>query len=419
MSGEPVAFLAALTLVAVAAAAVCSMGESAVQRAPRAAVGDDLRGARAARLLEDAPATARALSFARVVAEVTAVASLTLVIAQWRQLWWQVLLGALAASILVALVVVRASPRSLARRRPAAVLRVLAGVLSPLVRATRWVARAAPVEADDSERELADMVERVSESEAIEADERELLRSVFELGNTLTREVMVPRTDMITTPRTTSLGKVQALFLRSGFSRIPVTGTSTDDLVGVVYFKDVVRVLHDAPDAASRPVIDVARPAVFFPESKPVDDLLREMQSSASHIALVVDEYGGIAGLVTIEDALEEIVGELTDEHDRPEPEPENLGGGQFRVPARLGLDELGDLFRLEVDDEDVDTVSGLLAKALGKVPLPGSTADVAGLRLVAERAEGRRKQLATLLVSRTEDSTPADAAATNQKDDQ
>jgi CBS domain containing-hemolysin-like protein len=197
------------------------------------------------------------------------------------------------------------------------VLRTLASVLVPAVTATRWVSQSRPVAPEESERELADMVERVRESGAIEKEERELLRSVFELGNTLTREVMVPRTDMITTPRTTSLRKALTLFLRSGFSRIPVTGTGTDDLIGVCYFKDVVRVLQTAPEAENRPVSDVARPAVFVPESKPVDDLLREMQSSASHIAMVVDEYGGIAGLVTIEDALEEIVGELTDEHER------------------------------------------------------------------------------------------------------
>ena len=196
------------------------------------------------------------------------------------------------------------------------------------------------------------------------------------------------------------------MFLRSGFSRLPVTGTSVDDLVGVVYFKDVVKVVHGSPEAASRRVADVARPAIFVPESKPVDDLLREMQASASHIAMVVDEYGGVAGLVTIEDALEEIVGELTDEHDRSGPEVEDLGEGTFRVPARLSLDELGELFDLDIEDDDVDTVGGLLSKALGKVPLPGSAAEAQGVHMTGERVEGRRKQLATVLVR---------AAATDQ----
>jgi CBS domain containing-hemolysin-like protein len=160
-------------------------------------------------------------------------------------------------------------------------------------------------------------------------------------------------------------------------------------------------VLQDGPEADARPVAGVARPAIFVPESKPVDDLLREMQASSSHIAMVVDEYGGIAGLVTIEDALEEIVGELTDEHDRPEPEVEDLGEGVLRVPSRLGVEELGELYGLDLDDDDVDTVGGLLAKSLGKVPLPGSSAVVHGLRLEADRVGGRRKQLATVLVAR------------------
>jgi len=153
-------------------------------------------------------------------------------------------------------------------------------------------------------------------------------------------------------------------------------------------------------DGLDAPASSLARPAVFVPESKPVDDLLRELQEGSSHLAMVVDEYGGIAGLVTIEDALEEIVGELTDEHDPTAPVVEDLGDGVFRVPARLGRDELGELFDLEVDDEDVDTAGGLLAKALGKVPLPGSAGDIHGLHLVAERVEGRRRRLATVLVS-------------------
>jgi CBS domain containing-hemolysin-like protein len=153
----------------------------------------------------------------------------------------------------------------------------------------------------------------------------------------------------------------------------------------------------------------VMRPAVFVPNSKPVDDLLRQMQRDSGHVAIVVDEYGGTAGLVTIEDILEEIVGEIADEYDRDEPEVEDLGDGRLRVPARLHIDELGELFGVRLDDEDVDTVGGLLAKALGRVPIAGSTACVAGLALVAERFEGRRHTLATLLVHRDPD---ADAEA-------
>jgi CBS domain containing-hemolysin-like protein len=186
-----------------------------------------------------------------------------------------------------------------------------------------------------------------------------------------------------------------------------VTGTSTDDLLGVLYFKDVVRVVTQNPEHDGRLARDAARPPVFVPESKRADDLLREMQSAANHIAMVVDEYGGIAGLVTIEDVLEEIVGELTDEHDRSGPEVEAVGHDSYRVPARLPLDDLGDLFDVEIDDDDVDSVGGLLAKALGKVPIAGSGADAHGLHLVADHVEGRRRKLATVLVSRAAAPTP------------
>jgi CBS domain containing-hemolysin-like protein len=203
------------------------------------------------------------------------------------------------------------------------------------------------------------------------------------------------------------LRKVLSLLLRSGFSRLPVVGDTVDEMRGVAYLKDVVRRLYQdrEPDdeAWDLPVGPLARPAVFVPESKPVDDLLRELRDGSSHMAIVVDEYGGIAGLVTMEDALEEIVGELTDEHDPSAPAVEDLGGGVFRVPARLGRDELGELFGLEVDDEDVDTAGGLLTKALGKVPLPGSSGEIHGLHLVADRVEGRRRQLATVLASRVD----------------
>jgi CBS domain containing-hemolysin-like protein len=278
-------------------------------------------------------------------------------------------------------------------------------------------ARAEHGTAEQDEEELREAVQRVSESEAIEDDEREMFRSVLELGDTITREVMVPRTDMVTTEVDAPARKALALLLRSGFSRVPVVGESVDDMRGVLYLKDVVARLEADPRGRLTAGA-LARPAVFVPESKPVDELLRELQAGSSHLALVVDEYGGIAGLVTIEDALEEIVGELTDEHDPHAPEVEDLGDGVFRVPARLGRDELGELFGLEVDDEDVDSAGGLLTKALGKVPLPGSTGDIHGLHLVADRVEGRRRRLATVLVSLVEP-FPTDHTTAAREDSQ
>jgi CBS domain containing-hemolysin-like protein len=224
----------------------------------------------------------------------------------------------------------------------------------------------------------------------------------------------------VTTHADTSARKVLALLLRSGYSRVPVVGDSVDELLGVVYLKDLVARLRLDPaereqlDAVlAAPASELARPAVFVPESKPVDDLLRELQAGASHIAIVVDEYGGVAGLVTIEDAIEELVGELTDEHDPTAPVVEDLGEGRYRVPARFSRDELGELFGLEVDDEDVDSAGGLLAKALGKVPLPGSSGEIHGLRLVADSVEGRRRRLSTLVVSRVEPQEPTDDTRT------
>ncbi|QCB93250.1 hemolysin family protein [Cellulomonas shaoxiangyii] len=417
MTDVPVALLVALAVLGILLAAALSAGEVAVLRVTRARVAEleaehHRAAARVRRLVEDPARVAHAASFVRLLGEMTATVSITLAISAGSLPWWATALLAVAACAVVAFLLVRVSPRSTARRHPVGVLAALSRLLLVTTALAGGVARrAVPAGAGDDhdDAELRDMVERVSESEAIEDAEREMFRSVLELGDTLTREVMVPRTDMITTHADTPLHKALALLLRSGFSRVPVVGESVDDLVGVLYLKDVVRRIppHGAPDGddpLDAPASSLARPAVFVPESKPVDALLRELRDGSSHIALVVDEYGGIAGLVTIEDALEEIVGELTDEHDPSAPKVEDLGDGVYRVPARMGRDELGELFGIEVEDEDVDTAAGLLAKALGKVPLPGSEAEIHGLHLQADRVEGRRKRLATVVVRRADE---------------
>lgn len=245
------------------------------------------------------------------------------------------------------------------------------------------------------------MVERVSQSVVLDENDRELLQSVFDLNHTLVREVMVPRTDMVTIGGDASLDKAMSLFTRSGFSRVPVVGETTDDLLGVVYLKDVLSRTHLRADAGGLTVDDLMRDPVFVPETKVVDDLMRDMQADQVHIALVVDEYGGIAGLVTIEDIVEELVGEISDEHDRAVPEVDVLADGVFRVPARLPIGELGDLFGVKLDDDDVDTVGGLFAKLIGRVPIAGSTACVGGIHLSAERFQGRRRRLATIVARR------------------
>jgi CBS domain containing-hemolysin-like protein len=231
-----------------------------------------------------------------------------------------------------------------------------------------------------------------------------MIHSVFELGDTIAREVMVPRTDVVFVERHKTLRQTMSLALRSGFSRIPVVGEGSDDVLGVAYLKDIIRRTYEYRDAESTETVEsVMRSAVFVPESKPVDELLREMQAQQTHIAIVVDEYGGTAGLVTIEDVLEEIVGEITDEYDVERPQIEDLPDGAVRVSARLHIDELAERFDVDLDDDDVDTVGGLLAKHLGRVPIPGARVEVAGLQLTAEGTQGRRNRLGTVVVRRVE----------------
>jgi CBS domain containing-hemolysin-like protein len=201
-----------------------------------------------------------------------------------------------------------------------------------------------------------------------------------------------------------TLRQAMSLFLRSGFSRIPVVGDGPDDVLGLLYFKDVARRVYGDAKAAKLPAQQQMRPAHYIPESKPIDDLLREMQRTRNHFAVVIDEYGGTAGLVTIEDILEEIVGEIDDEYDREAPGVEELEDGSTRVPATMHIDDLAELFDVTLEEDEVDTVGGLLGKAIGLVPIPGSRGEVAGLSLTAERMAGRRHRIATVIVRRLAD---------------
>src|SRR5680860_123591 len=199
-----------------------------------------------------------------------------------------------------------------------------------------------------------------------------------------------------------SIGAAMGVFLSKGSSRVPVVDGEVDDVTGILYLRDVARLIYERPlNVEQLTVGELARPAVFVPESKKADDLLRQMQLESNHLAMVVDEYGGIAGLVTLEDLIEELVGDISDEYDRDVIEVEDLGGGRFRVAARLPVDELGELFDLDLDDDDVDSVGRLLAKTLGRLPVAGSVVSVSGLILTAERTEGRRKRISTVLVER------------------
>jgi CBS domain containing-hemolysin-like protein len=238
-----------------------------------------------------------------------------------------------------------------------------------------------------------------------------MIQSVFELGDTPAREVMVPRTEMVWIESDKTAGQATSLAVRSGHSRIPVIGENVDDVVGVVYLKDLVqRTYYSTNGGRDTRVSDVMRKAVYVPDSKPLDALLREMQRDRVHMVLLVDEYGAIAGLVTIEDVLEEIVGEIADEYDTDEVAPvEDLGDKHFRVSARLPIEDLGELYDIEFDEDlDVDTVGGLLALELGRVPLPGAEVTWDGLRLRAEGGPDHRGRVrvGTVLVSPTEPAT-------------
>ncbi|TRW88339.1 HlyC/CorC family transporter [Mycolicibacterium sp. 018/SC-01/001] len=256
-----------------------------------------------------------------------------------------------------------------------------------------------------SEIELREVVDLAQQRGVVADDERRMIQSVFELGDTPAREVMVPRTEMVWIESDKTAGQATSLAVRSGHSRIPVIGENVDDIVGVVYLKDLVQRTYSSRNGGRDTwVAEIMRKPVFVPDSKPLDALLREMQLDRVHMVLLVDEYGAIAGLVTIEDVLEEIVGEIADEYDVDEVAPvEDLGERQHRVSARLPIEDLAELYDLEVsEDLDVDTVGGLLALELGRVPLPGAEITWDGLLL---RAEGGpdprgRVRIGTVLVS-------------------
>ena len=253
-----------------------------------------------------------------------------------------------------------------------------------------------------SAEELRELVDRAEAEDLIEAQEREMIHSVFELGETYAKEVMVPRTEVVWIERDKTLRQAISLALRSGYSRIPVIGQDADDVLGIVYLKDISRRIFENAEAERNETVEsLMRQVVFVPDSKPVDELLRDMQAARVHLAVVIDEYGGTAGLITIEDILEEIVGEIVDEYDTQTPEISELGPETFRVSSRAHIDDVADLIKLDLsgEEEGVDTIGGLLAKRLGKVPIPGAAIEIENWEFTAERAAGRRNRIGTVLI--------------------
>jgi CBS domain containing-hemolysin-like protein len=373
----------------------------------------------------DPGAHVNALNFMRVVSETTAAVLVTLAFASIFDDWWWALLASSLIMTATSFVLVGSSPRSVGRVNARPVMRFSA----PIVRATRVIL--GPIAAAlvalgnrvtpgrprtatfSSEEQLLSMVDEATELDVLEEDDRELIHSIFEFNDTVVREVMIPRTDMVTIDADATMGAAMGLFLSKGVSRMPVIGEDIDEVLGVLYLRDVARVVYEQTslDGLALTAAGLARKALFAPESQKADSMLRQMQLESNHLAMVVDEYGGIAGLVTLEDLIEELVGDISDEYDRDVDEVEDLGDGRYRVSARLPIDELGDLFGLELEDDEVDSVGGLLAKVLGRLPVAGSVAEYSGLILSADRTEGRRKRLSTVLVERDQALIDAQAA--------
>ncbi len=383
-------------------------------------VRDERPGAvRLARVINERPRYINLVVLLRIACEITATALLVDFLYEHLGLDWG-LIAAAAIMVVISFVLIGVGPRTLGRQHAytialsaAVPLQAISILLTPISRLLVLMGNALTPGRGfrngpfASEIELREVVDLAQQRGVVADDERRMIQSVFELGDTPAREVMVPRTEMVWIESDKTAGQATSLAVRSGHSRIPVIGENVDDVVGVVYLKDLVeRTYYSNNGGRDTRVSAVMRPAVFVPDSKPLDALLREMQRDRNHMALLVDEYGAIAGLVTIEDVLEEIVGEIADEYDTDEVAPvEELGDKRFRVSARLPIEDLSELYDIEFDEDlDVDTVGGLLALELGRVPLPGAEVTWDGLQLRAEggRDHRGRVRIGTVLVSPT-----------------
>ncbi|MFN8033080.1 MAG: hemolysin family protein [Mycobacterium sp.] len=412
-----VALIALGGLFAAIDAAISTVSVARVEELVR----DERPGAlRLARVMAERPRYINLVVLLRIACE--AAATVLLVAFLWDDLGLKWGLFAAAAIMTVAsFVVIGVGPRTLGRQNAYSIalasavpLQAISVLLTPISRLLILLGNAVTPGRGfrngpfASEIELREVVDLAQQRGVVADEERRMIQSVFELGDTPAREVMVPRTEMVWIECDKTAGQATSLAVRSGHSRIPVIGENVDDIVGVVYLKDLVqRTYYSTNSGRDTSVAELMRPAVFVPDSKPLDDLLREMQRDRNHMALLVDEYGAIAGLVTIEDVLEEIVGEIADEYDTHEVAPvEELGDNKFRVSARLPIEDVGELYDIEFDDDlDVDTVGGLVALELGRVPLPGAEVVSHGLRLRAEGGGDHRGRvrIETVLVSRAE----------------
>ncbi|MBM7366512.1 hemolysin family protein [Gordonia hydrophobica] len=398
---------------------------------------DGRAGARRLRVVVDQRATYVSLAvLLRVLCEIAATALVAVLTVNAFGTGWGIGITVVAMTI-VSFVAVGVGPRTLGRQNAYSISLVAAPILTAVGVLLRPVTRVLIITGNAltpgkgyrngpfaTEVEVREVVDMAQEHGIVEPYERRMIQSVFEFGDTDAREVMVPRPEMIWIENDKSAAQAMSLAVRSGHSRIPVIGENPDDVLGVVYLKDVVeRLLPQLSSAASGITVDaVMREPEFVPDSKPLDDVLADMQAKRNHMALLVDEYGGIAGLVTIEDVLEEIVGEISDEYDTDEIAPiEEISDGVYRVSSRLPVEDLEELFDVEIDLDldDVDTVGGLLALRLGRVPLPGAKVKVDGLRMTAEGGPNRlgRQRITSVVVRRTKKAAAAVEAADVEKE--
>ena len=420
MTGLTFVVLLAVAAVVVPVAGVVSSVETALAQLSVARVESLVKeerpgAARLQRVIDNRPDHINLLVLIRTVLEAGAAVLVTIVAEDLIEpTGWAVAVAVVVASLLI-YVIVGVISRTAGRRNPyslslkaAPVLLVSAKILSPisrlLIRVGGLFAGGGALKAGPfaSEIELREAVDIASERGVVEVDEQKMIQSVFDLGTTTARTVMVPRPEMVWIEQHKTADQATRLCIRSGLSRVPVVGESVDDVVGVVYLKDLVTATFDAPaEQRSVPVSDLMREPFFVPDSRMLADLLVDMQRDQIHIAVLIDEYGGTSGLVSIEDILEEIVGEISDEYDHGDVgDVEALGPGEFRVVSWLSLDDLRELYEdtgVEIDEEeyeDVETVAGLVAFELDRVPLPGAEVDVAGLHLVCEGGRDRRGRI-------------------------
>jgi putative hemolysin len=397
--------LGGITVVLVTiVAALVAAGETALTRISHARAeslaGDDLPGARAlASLLMDREGSLAPLLLLRVVFHLVAATVVSVIVFDRAGTGWVVLV--VVGEVTALYVLAEAMPRTWALQHPDVAARRAAPMVQVVLRISplRWATRALNAIANVllpgparppvvSEDELIALTEAAAAGEAIDDEERDLIESVFALGDTIVREVMVPRTDMVSADASSPISAVVDVAIERGLSRLPVYGAGIDDIVGVCLVKDLTRA--ERAGQGDRPVRSLMRRARFVPETKHADDLLREMQAG-HHLAIVVDEYGGTAGLVTLEDVVEELVGEIVDEFDVEEPLLEPLAGGEALVHGRMPVDQLNTLVASEIEEGDWDTVGGLIFNTLGHVPLVGESIVEGGVRLMVEQMEGRR----------------------------